>query len=504
MARREMTVERYREIKRLLGLGIPLRKIARSVKCTRRTIRQIRDGTQVDPGKPRVLEGPLWSLGIAWDSVLDEVIRGHPLKFIWEEKAKDSVTYVNFWKQFHTKHPEYKQATVVHRVFEPGDRCEVDYAGDTIEWIDIKKGVARRAPVFVGILGFSQLMFATAKEDMKSPRFLDCHNKMFAYFKGVPQIVVPDCLKQGVTKTHLYDPDINEAYQDLAKYYGTAIVPARPGRPKDKALTEGAVKIVMRRFKWKYRNHTFTSIGEINSALIEVCDEINQKPHTRFKVSRFDRWKGIEQANLKQLPPTPFEIIEWKEAKLHPDSHIFCEGAYYSAPHIHRGKMLKVKLTPSHIEIFYDLERMAMHPRERGNKGKYITNTDHLPPNAKAYHEATPQNLLRQAKYLSDDLHSLLEELFQKSTLAHLRRAQGFLREARKEIDAIGSSVAKSHIQKACKAMIDYDKIRVPYFRDLLNQYRMQWTNSSQQGSIQRKQNNPMLRYTQQIPTASN
>ena len=82
MARREMTVERYREIKRLLGLGVPLRKIARSVKCTRRTIRQIRDGTQVDPGKPRVLEGPLWSLGIDWDSVLEEVIGGHPLKFI--------------------------------------------------------------------------------------------------------------------------------------------------------------------------------------------------------------------------------------------------------------------------------------------------------------------------------------------------------------------------------------------------------------------------------------
>ena len=307
-------------------------------------------------------------------------------------------------------------------------------------------------------------------------------------------MVVPDCLKQGVAKTHLYDPDINEAYRDLAKYYDTAIVPARPARPKDKAIIEGVVKILMQRFKWKYRNHTFVSINEINAALKSVTDEINHKEHTRFKVSRFDRWKDHEKPKLKNLPESPFEIIEWKEAKLHPDSHILLDSSYYSAPHIHRGNVLKVKLTPAHVEIFYQLERIAVHPRNRNKEGQFITTLDHLPPNAKAYYEATPRNLLSQAKRLSPDLYQLLDSLFQENAIAYLRRAQGFVREAGKEINSIGYAKGREHIQRALTTMAQYNKIRVPYFRELLNRFRMEKICSVE--SIQRRPGNEMLRYT--------
>lgn len=494
MARREMTVDRYHEIKRLLDLKMSLRQISKAMKCARRTIRQIRDGELTNPGQEKEIEGPLWALDIDWDTVMKEVIAGHPLKFIWEELAYEKVSYVNFWKQFNRKFPEYGQETIVHRFFDPGDRCEVDYAGDTIEWVNIKKGSARKAYVFVGVLGFSQLIFACAREDIKSPQFLDCHNKMFASFGGVPKMVVPDCLKQGVAKTHLYDPDINEAYRDLAKYYGTAVVPARPARPKDKAIIEGAIKIVMQRFKWKYRHHTFTSINEINAALKSVTEELNHKEHTRFKVSRVTRWKEQERPKLNALPECPFEIIEWEKAKLHPDSHILLESTYYSAPHIYRGKMLKVKLTPSQVEIYHQLDRIAIHPRNRNKEGQFVTNPEHLPPNAKAYYEATPQNLLGQAKRLNSDLHQLLEQLFQENAIAYLRRAQGFVREAGKEINSIGYTRAGQHIQRAVATMTRYNKIRVPYFRELLNRFRTEKVYA--EDSIQRKPGNEMLRYT--------
>ncbi len=494
MARKEMTVKRYQEIRRLLDLEISVRQISKAMKCTRRTVRQVRNGELADPGKEKVIEGPLWALEVGWDTVMKEVIAGHPLKLIWEDMAKEKVTYVNFWKQFHRRFPEYGQETVVHRFFEPAERCEVDYAGDTIEWVDLQKGVTREANVFVGALGFSQFIFAYATADMKSPRFLESHNKMFSSFGGVPKIVVPDCLKQGVAKAHLYDPDINEAYGDLARHFGTAIVPARPAHPKDKAIIEGVVRIVMRQFRWIYRGHTFVSLAEINTALRAVVDELNHKPHTRFKVSRYDRWQQYERPKLKPLPPFPFEVIEWKEAKLHPDSHIFMDGTYYSAPHAYRGNTLKVKLTPSHVEIFNQLERIAVHPRCKNHQGKFISDPPHLPPNARAYHEATPQNILAQAKNLSTELHQLLDELFRDSTIAHLRRAQGFVREARKEINALGYSQARGHIQRAIEAMTLYNKIRVPYFRELLNRFRMEQIDS--QDSIQRKPNNEMLRYT--------
>jgi hypothetical protein len=212
----------------------------------------------------------------------------------------------------------------------------VDYAGDPIEWLDLKSRQTRKAVVFVGALGFSQLVFAWASEDMKSRNWLSAHQKMFDAFGGVSHVTVPDCLKQGVAKCHLYDPDLNPAYADLAAHFGTAIVPARPSHPKDKAIVEGLVKILMRYFRFRFRARRFTSLAEINQALREACDRINRKPHTRFRISRLERFEKMERPALKPLPAHTYEAVEWKTAKLHPDCHIGVESAYYSVPHIHR------------------------------------------------------------------------------------------------------------------------------------------------------------------------
>lgn len=494
MARREMTMDRFNEIKRLLMLKIPIRKISESTRCSRKTVREIRDGVRLAPDKKTAI-GPAWANGIRWEDVMGHVVSGHPLKYIWREFGREMISYVSFWRQFQARYPEYSQETVVHRIFEAGERCEVDYAGDKIEWINTKGGKVSKASVFVGVLGFSQLIFAYAREDERSPNFLDCHNKMFEYFGGVPGIVVPDCLKQGVTKTDLYDPDINHAYMDLATHYGIAVVPARVRKPKDKSLAEGAVRVVIGRFKWKYRDYTFGSVAQINRALKEVCDEINDEIHTRFKVSRREMWVKYERDKLNPLPAVPFEIIEWKEARLHPDSHIFMEGNYYSAPHIYRGKTLKVKLSPTQVEIFYELGRIAIHGRLKGNNGKYITNMEHMPENAKAYYEATPQNLLNQAERLSPDLHCVVKDLFQKNAMAHIRRVQGMVREAGKEINAVGHSLAMAHIKEACSLMIQYNKVRVPYFKDILRHIKLEEQNRKDDG-IKRGPDNGMLRYT--------
>jgi len=444
-----MTPERYQQIKRLLKLGLSLREIERAKNCTRRTIRGIRDGTIPDPAIPKVLPGPVWASQVNWKEVSDELADGHPLKFIWEEVAEDKVGYIGFWKQFQKKFPQYKQASSVHRIFEAGERCEVDYAGQKVEWVDIKSGVVHEVPVFIGALGCSQLLFATAKPNAKSPNFLECHNEMYRYFGGVPKVTVPDCLKTGVIKCNLYDPDLNPSYEEMSKHFGTAIVPARPRRPKDKAIVEGAVKLVMRYFNWRFRKQTFTSLKEINEALREAVDTINHRPHSRFKVSRRQRWEEVERPALSELPSQPYEYSQWKTCKLHPDSHLAVENNLYSAPYIYRGLALKVKITAKYVEVFKDLKRVARHRRYNGNNGRRVTENSHLPDNARAYHEATPQSLLSQAKFLSVDLYDLLNELFKESAMAHLRRSQGLISAARKEINSIGHDAARVNIKKS-------------------------------------------------------
>jgi transposase len=344
MALRSMTVQRYEEIRRRLAEGRGLREIARALGCSRRTVREVRDGERRSPDAPKSIGDPLWMSQLDWPTIIHDLGLGHPLKFLWEEKAQSLTTYSNFWKQFYRKFPQYREATVTAREFTPGERVEVDYAGDPIEWIEIKSGEIRKAWVFVAGLGFSQLLFAWAAEDMKSRNWLGCHRRMFAYYGGVAHVTVPDCLKQGVLKCHLYDPDLNPAYAQLATDYSTAVVPARAKKPKDKAVVEGLVKILMRYLRFRYRRHRFTSLSEINHALGECIERINDRRHTRFGVSRRERFETLEKAALKPLPIGEVDCGDWKEAKLHADCYVSVEGDYYSAPHIHRHKKLRIKL----------------------------------------------------------------------------------------------------------------------------------------------------------------
>jgi hypothetical protein len=495
MGSRSMTVGRYEEIRRRLGEGRGLREIARALGCSRCTVREVRDGFRGSPDAAKEQADPLWMLQLEWPAIIHELGLGHPLKFIWEEKAQHLTTYSNFWKQFYRKFPQYREAAVTAREFEPGERVEVDYAGDTIEWMDLKSGEICKAYVFVAGLGFSQLLFAWAAEDMKSRNWLGAHRRMFAFYGGVTHVTVPDCLKQGVLKCHLYDPDLNPGYAQLTSQYATAVVPARPDHPKDKAIVEGLVKILMRYMRFRYRRTCFTSLAQINQALGECVERINTRRHSRFGVSRRERFETLEKSALKALPVNDFDSGEWSEATLHADCYVLVEAVFYSAPHIHRHKKLRIKLTENRVEIFLNLERLAVHRRCRHRDGRRIKIEAHFPPASQAYYEATPQKLLSQSRFIHPELHRLFVELFDADIYGHLRRCQGFVRSCTKEINSAGHEAARVRIASAIATMRLYNKYRVQYFQALLAQARKQAVHTDPGREIQRQPGNPMLRY---------
>ena len=171
------------------------------------------------------------------------------------------------------------------------------------------------------------------------------------------------------------------------------------------------------------------------------------------------------------------------------------DSAYYSAPHIHRGKQLRVKLTENQVEIFLNLERIAIHTRDR-RRGGYRTKIDeHFPPASKAYYEATPQNLLSQARFIDPAMHELVIELFNADVYGHIRRVQGLIRACTKEIHEVGREPAIAHIKSAVATMRRYDKFRVPYFKDLLAQARRKKIKPDAAREIVRLPGNPMLRH---------
>ena len=203
------------------------------------------------------------------------------------------------------------------------------------------------------------------------------------------------------------------------------MLPARVRKPRDKAIVEGLVKILCRYFRFRFRRSRFTSIAEINRALMVFIERINDQTRRRFGVSRRERFEKIEKLALKLLPSVEYDGGEWKSAKLHPDCYIAVDGDYCSAPHIHRHKRLRIKLTEHHIEIFLNLDRLAIHPRCRQKIGQRIRILEHFPANSIAFYEATPQKLLSQSRFIHPDLNTLFLELFNADVYAHLRRAMG-------------------------------------------------------------------------------
>jgi hypothetical protein len=255
------------------------------------------------------------------------------------------------------------------------------------------------------------------------------------------------------------------------------------------------VKILMRYVRFRHRRTRFTSLAQINQALAECVERINARRHTRFGVSRRERFESVERAALKPLPVQDFDAGEWKEATLHADCYVLVEAVLYSAPHIHRHKKLRIKLTENSIEIFLNLERLAIHPRSRHRDGRRIFNDAHFPPASQAYYEATPQKLLSQSRFIHPELNRLLVDLFNADVYGNLRRAQGLIRSCTKEINAAGHELASARIVTAIATMRRFDKIRVPYFQALLAQAKKAAIAPDAGRESVRRAGNPMLRY---------
>ena len=347
----------------------------------------------------------------------------------------------------------------------------MDYAGDTLEWVDLRSGELHEVYVFVAALGFSQLLFAWAAEDMKSRNWLASHRRMYAYYGGVPHVTVPDCLKQGVLKCHLYDPDLNPGYAQLATHYATAIVPARPAHPKDKAICEGNVRILMRYFRFRHRRRTFTSLAEINRALAECVEQINERKHSRFGVSRAvrasSRWRRRHSRRCRRWTS---KRRTGKRRRCTPIATCTSRRCI-TAPRISIAtERLRVKLTENRVEIFRALERIASHPRSRHRDGGASASRRTSPPIPRPTTRLRRRSSCRSRASSIRSCDQLFIELFNADVYGNLRRAQGLVRSATKEINTSGHELASQHVAAAIAAMRCYDKIRVPYFQALLAQ----------------------------------
>jgi transposase len=264
------------------------------------------------------------------------------------------------------------------------------------------------------------------------------------FLGGCPHAIVPDNLKSGVKRAHRYEPELNPSYQDLAEHYGLAIVPARVGKPRDKAKVEAGVLVVERWILARLRNRTFFSLGELNAAIGELLRSLNQRPFKKLDGCRQARFVELDCPALRPLPARRYEFGEWKSAKVHPDYHIEVGRAYYSVPYRLIGAEVDVRVSAHAVEIFHTGKLVAAHSRA-SERGRRLTRDAHRPQRHVAIIERSLARVLDRAAAIGPATVEVLRQqaAHRKHPEETLRSAQGILR--------LAQDFSSGALERACQ-----------------------------------------------------
>ncbi|MFR9850435.1 Mu transposase domain-containing protein, partial [Corynebacterium striatum] len=154
---------------------------------------------------------------------------------------------------------------------------------------------------------------------------------------------------------------VTDRYAAFADYYGVTIVPTRPGRPRDKAAVERAVKIAYTKILGYFSDEVFYNLDELNEAIACRLADINSAMTRPDGSTRRMRFEQEEAPMMRDLPPTPFTEVSYKRLKVDRNWHITCDYQYYSVPFQLVGESVTVRLTPQLVSIFNGEQLVAEH-----------------------------------------------------------------------------------------------------------------------------------------------
>jgi len=272
----------------------------------------------------------------------------------------------------------------MHVEHKPGERMEVDWAGDTVSLTDNITGKPIPVYVFVAVLPCSGYAYTEGFLNRNQESWITAHVHAYSFFGGVTRLLIPDNLKTGVEKADWYNPVINKTYQEMAEYYGTVVIPAGVRKPKAKASVERAVGMLSTWVTAALRDRRFFSLWELNEAMWQKLADFNGKPFQKKPGSRESAF-AEEQPFLTPPPSKPFELSVWKIATVQLNYHIAADKMNYSVPYEYIKHKVDVRFTQNMVEIFYKGKRVACHKRLYGHQGQYSTVSEHMPEKHRRY-----------------------------------------------------------------------------------------------------------------------
>jgi transposase len=436
MAQQRLPMHKIRECLRLAASGLSQRQIGRSLGIGRTAI--------AETLRRAKLAGVVWPLPDdtgSGDDALEQRLyppasgpkHQQPLPdwaAVRRELSRKGVTLYLLWEEYRATHPDgygrsqfcslYRDwqarlSPTMRQTHVAGEKLFVDYAGTTLSIHDAGTGKIITAQLFVAVLGASSYTYAEATLTQGLADWLGSHARAFAFLGGVPALVVSDNLKSGITKACFFEPAVNRAYAELAAHYQTAVVPARPYKPRDKAKVEAGVLLATRWIIAKLRNVKFFSLSELNAAIAKCVAELNEKVSRHLGASRRALFEALDRPVLKAPPAEPYVYAEWRECRVGQDYHVEVDRHFYSVPSKLLRQALWVRMTAGTVEVFHRGKRVAAHIRAArpalgtaANPGSHTTVRDHMPVSHQRYADWTPARIQVQAETIGPQTAALV------------------------------------------------------------------------------------------------
>lgn len=387
-------------------------------------------------------------------------------------------TLIQLWDEYRRIDPEraysYQQFTYLYREYcknidicmrqtwSPGDYCFVDFAGKRLYWTNPATGNKHWVEIFVGVLGYSQKIFAVALSSQSLPDWIKAHVLMFEYFGGVTKAVVPDNLKSAVTKPGS-SPDINRTYMELSEHYDFVVEPARVRKPKDKSLAEIGVLIVTRWITVALRRRAFFSLEEINKAIKPLLEYVNNRNFKRYEGCRNSRFEESELYSLKPLPKKAFVFGHWiSNQRVNNDYHVWIENHAYSVPYDYRGRHVDARINEDTIQLWFERKLIAIH-RKSEERGGATTDENHRPLSHRAFAEQTRQFYLDWANGFCAFVTQVVSAQFSKrpeySTTAS---------KACTKLQSLEKQYGKDRFERACQCACEINSCTVTSIKSIL------------------------------------
>ena len=418
MARRPISMRKAREILRLKhALGLTHRQIGASLRLSHVSVgsylQRASEAGLGWPLDPEIDDRQLAELLRAAQRRSEAAARPLPsLAQVHQELRRPGVTRRLLWEEYRQNHPDgyaYTQFCEYYQRFraqlEPslrqpykaGEKLFVDWAGQTLAVTDPQSGQRTPVYLFVAVLGASNYTYAEAFANRQLPCWIEAHVHAWEFFGGVATLTVPDNEKTGITHACRYEPELNRTYEELAAYYGTVILPARAGEPRDKAKVENAVLNAERRIVAALRDRQFFSVAELNQAIRQALRDLNERPFQKLPGCRRELFEQVDRPALRPLPAGRYELARWQKAQVNIDYHLQVDWHLYSVPYRLVHQPVEVRLTTRTVEILHQGRRVALHPRS-AQRGGVTTDPAHRPKSHQQHLEWTPGRLIHWAQ----------------------------------------------------------------------------------------------------------